>query len=67
MSLPELELCEKCKWFARTGEGELCPECLKKIREYESKYNCICDIGLVGDQGPEGCMGEPVRNYRENP
>lgn len=55
---PRIVFCPECEVKVENDETDLCPECRKKLYEYEKKYNCIVDIGVNGPPGPAGYPGE---------
>lgn len=55
---PRIVFCPECEVKVENDETDLCPECRKKLYEYEKKYNCIVDIGVNGPPGAAGYPGE---------
>lgn len=51
---PKLVFCPECEEKVRNNRTDICPECRKKLYEYEKKYNCIVDIGIIGAPGEPG-------------
>lgn len=55
---PKLVFCPECEEKVRNNRTDICPECRKKLYEYEKKYNCIVDIGIIGAPGEPGGRAE---------
>lgn len=52
--MPSLEFCRECERKVWDDRTDICPECRKRLREYEKKYHCIVDIGVRGQPGTKG-------------